>query len=175
MSRINPGGKETTETMGLFVGSPALDRIPTASCDLPEFDQRLVSRPQPLMTSNCDVGAFEGAAVALADAESDGSDDTVDNCPLDQNADQANNDADFQGDVCDPDDDNDAVLDVADNCPLQTGVPSNAGCPAPTSAPPSAQAPSGSTGTTVKKCKKKKKKRSAEAAKKKKCKKKKRK
>jgi CSLREA domain-containing protein len=175
MSRINPGGKETTETMGLFVGSPALDRIPTASCDLPEFDQRLVSRPQPLMTSNCDVGAFEGAAVALADAESDGSDDTVDNCPLDQNADQANNDADFQGDVCDPDDDNDAVLDAADNCPLQTGVPSNAGCPAPTSAPPSAQAPSGSTGTTVKKCKKKKKKRSAEAAKKKKCKKKKRK
>jgi hypothetical protein len=34
------------------------------------------------------------------------------------NNDQANNDGDIQGDVCDADDDNDGVSDVADNCPI---------------------------------------------------------
>ena len=42
---------------------------------------------------------------------------TGDNCPNDANPDQANNDGDGQGDVCDPDDDNDGVFDDApDNC-----------------------------------------------------------
>jgi hypothetical protein len=34
------------------------------------------------------------------------------------NADQANNEGDSLGDVCDPDDDNDGVADATDNCPL---------------------------------------------------------
>ena len=38
---------------------------------------------------------------------------TGDNCPNDANPDQANNDGDAQGDVCDPDDDNDGVFDDA--------------------------------------------------------------
>lgn len=52
-----------------------------------------------------------------------------DNCILVANADQANNDGDALGDVCDPDDDNDTVSDVSDNCqfvangPAQSGVP----------------------------------------------------
>ena len=34
------------------------------------------------------------------------------------NTDQANHDTDTAGDACDPDDDNDGVLDGGDNCPL---------------------------------------------------------
>ncbi len=44
--------------------------------------------------------------------------DGVDNCPLTANPDQADNDSDGAGDVCDADDDNDGVPDVTDNCPL---------------------------------------------------------
>jgi CSLREA domain-containing protein len=166
MSRINPPGKQTSETMSLFTGSPAIDRVPPASCTTGS-DQRFSVRP---VNTNCDVGAFEGDGGALADAESDGINDTVDNCPLDQNANQANNDGDLQGDACDPDDDNDAVLDAADQCPTQTGV-APTGCPATASAPPAATPATPAAPAT--KCKKKKKKRAASVAKK--CKKKKRK
>jgi CSLREA domain-containing protein len=168
MSRINTPGKQTTETMAPFTGSPVLDVIPIGDCGAAfGFDQRLEARPA---NGLCDIGAFEGS-VAPDDAENDGLNDDVDNCPLDQNADQANNDADFQGDACDPDDDNDAVLDAADNCRTQAGPASNNGCPTSTSPPPTGGSASQAT---TKKCKKKKKKRSAEVAKKKKCKKKKR-
>jgi gliding motility-associated-like protein len=51
------------------------------------------------------------------DDDNDGVLDTVDNCPLTANADQADNDNDDLGDVCDDDDDNDGVLDTVDNCP----------------------------------------------------------
>ncbi|MEZ4471355.1 MAG: thrombospondin type 3 repeat-containing protein [bacterium] len=34
------------------------------------------------------------------------------------NQNQANNDGDAQGGLCDSDDDNDNVIDVLDNCPL---------------------------------------------------------
>jgi len=44
--------------------------------------------------------------------------DDVDNCPAVANVDQANNDGDAEGDVCDLDDDNDTVGDNTDNCPL---------------------------------------------------------
>ena len=56
-----------------------------------------------------DVGWFP-------DADIDGRADANDNCPHDANADQADNDGDNLGDVCDPDDDNDGVMDGADNC-----------------------------------------------------------
>ena len=176
-SSINPPGVATTETLGLYALSPALDavpRTPTDKCDINPFsttevDQRFVTRPIA-PAGLCDMGAFEGSLGAAQDGDSDTVLDPTDNCILDQNTNQANNDADLLGDVCDPDDDNDAVLDAADNCPTQAGPPSNAGCPAPAAAPPS-----GNPVTPVvpaKKCKKKKKKHSASVAKKK-CKKKK--
>ncbi|MHB1319095.1 MAG: thrombospondin type 3 repeat-containing protein, partial [Anaerolineae bacterium] len=46
--------------------------------------------------------------------------DYPDNCPTSWNIDQANTDGALDGgDVCDPDDDNDGVLDDTDNCPLK--------------------------------------------------------
>ena len=54
----------------------------------------------------------------VADADGDGINDDVDNCPAVANADQADLDHDGQGDACDPDDDNDGVMDSADNCPV---------------------------------------------------------
>ena len=42
----------------------------------------------------------------------------MDNCPIVFNPDQADNDQDGIGDLCDNDDDNDGVLDTLDNCPF---------------------------------------------------------
>ena len=58
-----------------------------------------------------DIGWYPDADVDLVE-------DNVDNCVNVDNPDQANNDGDALGDVCDPDDDNDGVLDGADNCPM---------------------------------------------------------
>jgi thrombospondin type 3 repeat protein len=176
-ARINPPGAQTTETVGLYTGSPALDavpRTPTDRCDINPFsttevDQRFVTRPAA-PAGLCDIGAFEGSLGAPDDSDSDAVLDTTDNCVLDQNTSQANNDSDLFGDACDPDDDNDAVLDASDNCPTQVGLASNAGCPAASAAPPGAGP--ATPAAPAKKCKKKKKHRSASAAKKK-CKKKK--
>jgi hypothetical protein len=57
-----------------------------------------------------------------ADGDSDGVPDTMDNCPTEPNADQADLNGDAAGDVCDPDDDGDGVDDAADNCPLATNL-----------------------------------------------------
>ncbi|GAB1308423.1 zinc-dependent metalloprotease family protein [Urechidicola sp. KH5] len=53
----------------------------------------------------------------ISDADADGVEDDVDNCPTVANADQADLDGDDIGDVCDDDDDNDGILDTVDNCP----------------------------------------------------------
>ena len=56
------------------------------------------------------------------DSDSDGREDNNDNCPMDANADQADNDGDDLGDVCDGDDDNDGVLDELDCAPLDASI-----------------------------------------------------
>lgn len=56
--------------------------------------------------------------VSDSDNDGDGINDDIDNCPEDANADQADNDIDGIGDVCDYDDDNDSILDIDDNCPF---------------------------------------------------------
>ena len=47
----------STETMGLYADSPALDAIPGADCPPPATDQRGEPRPDG---AACDIGAFEG-------------------------------------------------------------------------------------------------------------------
>lgn len=42
----------------------------------------------------------------------------IDNCPEIGNVDQLDSDGDWLGNACDPDDDNDGVLDATDNCPV---------------------------------------------------------
>lgn len=54
----------------------------------------------------------------LEDGDNDGIPDISDNCPDIANQDQANNDNDDFGDVCDDDDDNDGVVDTEDCFPL---------------------------------------------------------
>jgi len=57
--------------------------------------------------------------IVVTDSDGDGVADISDNCPLIANLDQANNDGDGQGDICDDDDDNDGILDSNDNCPFE--------------------------------------------------------
>lgn len=62
-------------------------------------------------------------SIALAryrfdDEDEDGINNQDDNCPINANTDQADADADDEGDVCDPDDDNDGVPDAKDSCPF---------------------------------------------------------
>ncbi|CAL2102639.1 Regulator [Tenacibaculum sp. 190130A14a] len=55
---------------------------------------------------------------ADTDRDKDGIVNVQDNCPDTANPDQADNDKDGIGDICDDDDDNDGVKDINDNCPL---------------------------------------------------------
>ncbi len=53
----------------------------------------------------------------IGDADADGICATEDNCPDDPNPDQADQDGDNVGDVCDEDVDGDGVGNISDNCP----------------------------------------------------------
>ncbi|WP_310594199.1 gliding motility-associated C-terminal domain-containing protein [Flavobacterium sp.] len=59
-----------------------------------------------------------GTSPLIQDTDGDGIADNLDNCPITANTNQADNDHDGQGDVCDTDDDNDGILDTNDNCPI---------------------------------------------------------
>ncbi|MEP3837558.1 MAG: cadherin repeat domain-containing protein, partial [Algibacter sp.] len=60
-------------------------------------------------------------AIEIVDTDGDGISDANDNCPETPNPDQADNDGDGTGDICDDDDDNDDIPDVDDNCPFFSG------------------------------------------------------
>ncbi|MEE9371617.1 MAG: thrombospondin type 3 repeat-containing protein [Saprospiraceae bacterium] len=60
--------------------------------------------------------------VEFVDSDSDGRADSNDNCPETANADQADNDNDGLGDLCDGDDDDDGVLDILDCAPMDANI-----------------------------------------------------
>ena len=66
-------------------------------------------------TDIVDLGAYEYIVV---DADADGIEDSVDNCPTVSNSDQINTDNDTLGNACDDDDDGDGVIDSEDAFPL---------------------------------------------------------
>lgn len=63
----------------------------------------------------------------VADDDQDGIPNPLDNCPFVANYDQADNDQDGRGDLCDIDDDNDTFADTVDNCPLIANIDQNDG------------------------------------------------
>jgi hypothetical protein len=62
-------------------------------------------------------GEFDTSQFSNCDGDGDGVANSVDNCPDIANTNQADNDNDGLGDVCDADDDNDGINDDVDNCP----------------------------------------------------------
>ncbi|MEM9546057.1 MAG: SdrD B-like domain-containing protein [Bacteroidota bacterium] len=84
--------------LDLFIGDPCDDNDPCTVMDTVSVD------------CEC-VGEFE-------DSDGDTVCDAQDNCPGFANQDQADNDEDGFGDVCDEDDDNDTIPDTEDNCPF---------------------------------------------------------
>lgn len=63
------------------------------------------------------TGPISDPSPLTQDNDGDGFHDGIDNCPTMANEDQANNDGDAQGDICDADDDNDGVADEDDIWP----------------------------------------------------------
>jgi hypothetical protein len=72
----------------------------------------------PIITNKTETRIVE-------DTDGDGVFNYQENCPNTANADQADQDNDGQGDVCDDDIDDDGILNTDDNCPLVAGENQN--------------------------------------------------
>lgn len=107
-----------------------------SSCYLAFGTSTFTMREYPAGTNQCnwvadDEPSCKGPTQACSqtgqtpDADNDGVSDALDNCPLDANSDQADNDGDGLGNVCDStpdgeptaDSDSDGYTDDVDNCP----------------------------------------------------------
>ena len=99
-----PSGMAVTLNGGLITWTPEQNTANTYSFSVQVEDGR----------ENAASPAIETIAltVSTADRDADTIADYDDNCPNTPNTDQANNDSDSQGDLCDTDDDNDTMLDT---------------------------------------------------------------
>jgi streptogramin lyase len=124
----------------IFANDPTVAATTPEDQELRRFDP-LTPTTQPLLTvTGVDFEKLRGMALdveppafAVADPDEDLIGSSIDNCPDDFNGfpdanpddnefPQDDNDFDDVGDVCDPDDDNDAALDTADNCPRNSNA-----------------------------------------------------
>ncbi|MBX3045706.1 MAG: right-handed parallel beta-helix repeat-containing protein [Anaerolineales bacterium] len=73
-------------------------------------------------SGNVDTDPSLTNSIFFVDTDGDGVEDSLDNCPLVANADQADSDGNGVGDACEPpasvDTDGDGIQDSLDNCPL---------------------------------------------------------
>ena len=72
-----------------------------------------------------------GNAYASPDKDGDGIHNSQDTCLKLANPNQADQDGDGRGDICDSDRDGDGVANISDRCPEEPGSASNGGCPMP--------------------------------------------
>ena len=100
------------------------------ACDTDDDNDGLLDTSEP---AGCQLDAdCDNDLVSDGSLDPDGTGPIVagpDNCIQVPNQNQLNTDGDSMGNACDPDDDNDTVLDGADNCPLVANGPAQAGIP----------------------------------------------
>jgi hypothetical protein len=122
---------DTNGTLDVFVRDRQLGRTERVSVPAPGGSQTGNSIHRSAISDDGRYVAFQSTSrlvppdtnnaqdvfIRDRDEDNDAIYDSSDNCPTVSNADQADNDGDGLGDVCDPDDDNDTVNDTGDNCP----------------------------------------------------------
>ncbi|XOV93646.1 MAG: Ig-like domain-containing protein [Bacteroidota bacterium] len=98
-----------------FPGAPCDDGSACTNGDVFDINGNCI--PGDLV--DCDGGCDPATGMCIiVDSDGDAFPDGEDNCPTTYNPDQADNDGDGIGDICDPDDDNDGVADEFFGAPL---------------------------------------------------------